>query len=62
MSTFTDKDALMFTNVDQKALGRQQAHICDKCIIDARKALDGIDKNFYLRATVEGRYFKEAKS
>ncbi|EHG5342778.1 hypothetical protein AB8N75_000122 [Salmonella enterica subsp. enterica serovar Newport] len=52
----------MFTNIDRKALGGKEIHICNKCIVDAWKALDGKDKNFYLRSTVEGRHFKEAKS
>ncbi|MGY9674838.1 hypothetical protein ACTM35_22280 [Citrobacter freundii] len=61
-STLTDKEATMFTNVDRKALGGKEIHICNKCIVDAWKALDGKGKNFYLRATVEGRCFEEVKS
>ncbi|HGU9880563.1 TPA: hypothetical protein ACNJ4A_000563 [Citrobacter freundii] len=52
----------MFTNVDRKALGGKEIHICNKCIVDAWKALDGKGNNFYLRATVEGRCFEEVKS
>ena len=61
-STLTDKEAVMFTNIDRKALGYREVHICNKCIVDAWEALNGKDKNFYLRATVEGRHFKEVKS
>ncbi|HHX7962957.1 TPA: hypothetical protein ACVNQD_002255 [Escherichia coli] len=62
VSTLTDKEAAMFTNTDRKALGGKDAHICNKCIVGAWEALNGKDKNFYLRATVEGRHFKEVKS
>lgn len=62
VSTLTDKEAVMFTNIDRKALGGKEIHICNKCIVDTWEALGGKDKNFHLRATVEGRKFKEAKS
>ncbi|EEP9145455.1 hypothetical protein MXG88_003287 [Salmonella enterica] len=52
----------MFTNTDRKALGGKDVHICNKCIVDAWDALDGKDTNSHLRATVEGRHFKEVKS
>lgn len=62
VSTLTDKEAVMFANVDRKAVGGREIHICNKCIADAWKALEGKDEYFHLRATVEGRRFKEVKS
>ena len=60
-STQSNPDALMFENTDRKSFGGNQIHICEKCIIDAKTALDGEGESFYLRIREEGRSFKSVK-
>ncbi len=62
VSTMTEKEAVMFTNVDRKAIGGREFHICDKCVIDVSKALEKRNESFSLRGSEEGRLFREVKS